>query len=177
MSYPSLGIRLANQRISYKFIAATFGLILLGSGFFGSAPVALADDEDDKRKKLKDLIEELRAKIKQFKDRHEHEDECEDHKYNGKCDKKDPKIKITFPKNKQNVSGPTVVITGTASDKDSGISEVQVKVDGGSYQDADFNGGTWTFMASLDLGKHKVTAKAVDNANNSERDQVQFTVS
>ena len=172
MSYPSLGIRLANQRVSYQFIAATFGLILLGSGFFGSAPVALADDDDDKRKKLKDLLEKLKGLIKKFKERHERED----HKYDGEKDKQDPKIKITFPKNKDNVSGP-IVITGTASDKKSGIDKVQVKVDGGSYQDAIFSGGTWTFSASLSPGMHKVTAKAVDNANNSERDQVQFTVS
>ena len=50
-------------------------------------------------------------------------------------------MKITFPKNKQIVSGPTVMITGTASDKDSGIDKVQVKVDGGSYQDAIFSVG------------------------------------
>ena len=86
--------------------------------------------------------------------------ENDDDKYNGECDKKDPKIKITFPKNKQNVSGPTVVITGTASDKDSGIKKVQVKVDNGPYQDAIFSGGGMDIYSKLRWGQAQSNCKS-----------------
>ena len=168
-----MGIRLANQRTSYQFIAATFGLILLGSGFFGSAPVALADDDDDKRKKLKDLLEKLKGLIKKFKERHEREV----HKYDGEKDNKPPQIETTFPENKQTVSGPSVMVTGTASDQKSGIKEIKVKADNGPYQTATYSNGEWEITLNLDEGKHKVTAKAIDNAGNSKRDHVKFTVS
>jgi len=105
----------------------------------------------------------------------------------GKCDKygdlrdeKDPKLKITSPKKNEQVEGPTVMmITGTASDDLSGIKKVLVKIDNGQFEEADFdsNTGTWKFTTGqLEPGKHKAKAKAVDNANNSEKDSVKFKV-
>jgi len=101
------------------------------------------------------------------------------HKYEELCDKKKPKIKITSPNKNEEVEGPTVMITGTASDDLSGIKQVLVRIDKGSYEEADFdkNTGTWKFTTGpLDPGKHKVTAKAEDKANNFKRDSVKFKV-
>ena len=100
-------------------------------------------------------------------------------KYGEIRDKKDPKIKITFPEKKQEVEGPTVMITGTASDDLSGIKKVLVRIDNGQYKEADFdsNAGTWKFTTGeLDPGKHKVKVKAEDNADNIKRAHVKFVV-
>ena len=166
-----VGILTNTQKTNYQIIAITTGLILLGGTIFGSAPMVFADHSDDlkdKIKKLKDLIKKLKKEKK-----------CpEKKKYEGECDKKKPKIKITSPKKKENVPGPTVMITGTASDKESGIKKVLVRVDRGSYEEADFdpNTGTWKFTIDLEPGKHKATAKATDNVGNMKRDKVKFTV-
>ena len=152
-------------------IAITTGLILLGGTIFGSAPMVFADHSDDlkdKFAKLKELIAKWKANKK-----------CPDNKkYEGECDKKKPKIKITSPMKRENVPGLTVMITGTASDNNSGIKKILVKVDRGSYEEADFdpNTGTWKFTINLDDGRHFVFAKAIDNVGNSKRDFVFFTI-
>jgi len=100
-------------------------------------------------------------------------------KYGEIRDKKNPKIKITFPEKKQEVDGPTVMITGTALDDLSGIKKVLVRIDNGQYKEADFdsNAGTWKFTTGeLDPGKHKVKVKAEDNAGNIKRAHVKFVV-
>jgi len=68
------------------------------------------------------------------------------------------------------------MITGTASDELSGIKKIDVKVDRGPFMEASFGGGVWEITIGLDPGKHKLTVKAVDNANNFKRDHVKFTL-
>jgi len=100
-------------------------------------------------------------------------------KYGEIQDKKNPKIKITFPEKKQEIEGPTVMITGTASDDHSGIKKVLVRIDNGQYKEADFdsNAGTWKFTTGeLDPGKHKVKVKAEDNADNIKRAHDKFVI-
>jgi len=183
--------------IHYRLIAICLGLILFSGAISGSASVAFAD-EDDKKEKIKKLKELL----KKLRDRHDdshddsnddsnddsHDDSNDDsngdrcpikHKYGELCDKKKPKVKITSPDKNEEVEGPTVMITGTASDDLSGIKIVKVRIDKGSFEDADFDKdtGTWKFTTGiLSDGKHKVTAKAEDKANNSKRTNSKFIV-
>ena len=153
-------------------IAITTGLILLSGTIAGSAPMVFADHSDDlkdKLAKLKDLIAKWKAKKK-----------CpENKKYNGECDKKKPKIKIEFPEKRDCVAGPMVMITGTASDKNSGIKEILVKVDRGSFvpvDEFDPETGEWKITLDLDNGRHFVFAKAIDKVDNKKRDFSFFTV-
>jgi len=96
------------QKKSYQMIAITTGIILLGGTIFGSAPMVFADHSDDlknKLAKLKDLIAKWKEKKK-----------CpEKKKYNEICDKKKPKVDITFPEKRDKVSGDDPIMI-TASD-------------------------------------------------------------
>ena len=156
--------------MNYQIIAVTAGLILLGSTISGSTPIVFADHIDlkDKFAKLKELIAKWKAKKK-----------CpEKFKYNEICDRKKPKVDITFPEKRDNVSGDDPIMI-TASDDLSGIKKVLVKVDRGSYEDAvfDSDSGTWKFpIDGLDNGRHFVFAKAIDNVGNTKRDFTFFTV-
>ena len=162
---------MSTQKINYQMIAITTGMILLGGTIFGSAPMVFADHSDDlknKLAKLKDLIKKWKEKKK-----------CpEKFKYNEICDKKKPKVDITFPEKRDKVSGDDPIMI-TASDDLSGIKEVLVKVDRGSYEEAvfDSDSGTWKFpIDGLDNGRHFVFAKAIDNVGNEKRDFVWFTI-
>jgi len=156
---------------SYQLIAVTTGIILLGGAIFGSAPMVFADHSDD----LKDKFAKLKELIKKWKENKK----CpEKFKYEEMCDKKKPKVDITFPEKRDKISGDDPIMI-TASDDLSGIKEVLVKVDRGSYEDAVFDSdtGTWKFpIDGLDNGRHFVFAKAVDNVGNTKRDFVFFTI-
>jgi len=165
-------IHTKTQKINYQLIAITTGIILLSGTIAGSAPMVFADHSDDlknKLAKLKDLIEKWKKKKK-----------CPDNKkYEGECDKKKPKIKIESPEKRDCVVGPTVMITGTASDTGSGIKEILVKIDRGSYvpvDEFDPETGEWKITLDLDNGKHFVFAKAIDKVDNKKRDFSFFTV-
>jgi len=201
--------------IHYQLIAVIVGLVLLGGTIFGSAPIAFADEDDNKKKKLKDKIKKLKELLKKFQDRHgDHNNEkkvlvCHippgnpdnahtisisknalqthlDHgdtlgkcdKYEDLRDKKDPQVKITFPKKNKKVEGSTITVTGTATDKLSGVESVIVRLDRGSYKTAVLESdGTWTVeFTDVDDGKHKVTVKAKDFAGNDKRKHVKFKV-
>jgi len=144
-------------KMNYQIIAVTAGLILLGGTISGSTPIVFADHIDlkDKFAKLKELIAQWKANKK-----------CPDKKkYEGECDNKKPKIKIESPEKRENVPGSSVMITGTASDNGgSGVKEILVKVDRGSYEPAEFDSGTgtWKITKELDDGRHFVFAKAID---------------
>jgi len=91
---------------NYQLVAITIGMILFAGSFSGSASIAFADEHD---------FDEIKKKAEKAKK----EKKCkEEQKYNGICDKKKPKIKIESPKKNKEVAGPTVTITGTATDKE-----------------------------------------------------------
>ena len=152
-------------------IAITTGIVLLGGTISGSAPMVFADNSDD----LKDRLAKLKELIAQWKANKK----CPVHKkYNDECDKKKPKVDIIFPEKRDKVSGDDPIMI-TASDNLSGIKEVLVKVDRGSYEEAVFDSdtGTWKFpIDGLDNGRHFVFAKAIDNVGNFKRDFVFFTI-
>jgi len=152
----------------YQLVAITIGLVLLAGTIFGSAPTVFADDHDDRKKRLKELI----AKVRE----HLHNDKCaEKQKYLGTCDIVKPKVDITSPQKRAQVQSP-VTITGTASDVGSGLKEVLVRVGFGGYVPATINNGDWELTVNLNDGRHLVFAKAIDNVGNFKRDFTFFTI-
>jgi len=156
---------------NYQLIAITIGFILFSGSISGSASIAFADDDGSN-----DDFDKLKKKAQKAKK----EKKCKDEKkYMSECDKKKPKLKITSPKKNKEVAGPTVTITGTATDKLSGVESVMVRVDDGEYMPADFDPSTGEFTfttGKLASGKHKVTVKAVDFVDNEKRKSVKFKV-
>ncbi len=154
--------------IHYQLIAITIGLILFAGSISGSAPIVFADQDEDRKEKLKKLIAKIRA--------HLHDDKCaEKQKYFGKCDIVKPKVDITSPQKRAQVESP-VTITGTASDVGSGLKEVLVRVGFGGYVPATINNGDWELTVNLNDGRHLVFAKAIDNVGNVKRDFTFFTI-
>jgi len=154
--------------IHYQLIAITIGLILFAGSISGSAPIVFADQDEDRKEKLKQLIAKIRA--------HLNDDKCaERQKYFGTCDIVKPKVDITSPQKRAQVESP-VTITGTASDVGSGLKEVLVRVGFGGYVPATINNGDWEITVNLNDGRHLVFAKAIDNVGNFKRDFTFFTV-
>jgi YVTN family beta-propeller protein len=88
-----------------------------------------------------------------------------------------PTVSITYPTNTQLFATPTVTVTGTAADTESGIQKVEVSVDGGAYSLAD---GTtsWSFTKhQLSNGVHTINAKATDVVGSTAVTTVPFTIS
>jgi len=167
-----------NQRANYQLAAITLGMILLGGTILGSAPLAFADHDDDKKAKLKaklkDLLEKIKAKIKDKRDR----EKCkESQKYGGVCDTKRPEIVIKEPDNRDKVPEGDVTFELKAKDKGSGLAKVQLRINDGPFQDATLiSGDKWEFTTNLVPGNYKATAKATDNVGNTKRDSIKFKV-
>ena len=152
------------NKISYGLVIMS---LLIGS-VLTPVPFAVADD-DDKRDKINDLKE----KIKEI---HDHL-KCKKHKYKEICDKKDPNLVITSPVKKDKLPTGTVTIQGTASDEDSGIKSIKIRINHGSYQEVPLLGGNiWKLDTNLAPGKYIVTVKATDWAKNTESEHVLFRV-
>lgn len=68
-------------------------------------------------------------------------------------------------------SGATVIVKGAAADSGSGISNVWVRIDFGSFMavtpKAPNDWSEWTISTNIPLGSHDITAKAKDNSGNS----------
>jgi hypothetical protein len=80
-------------------------------------------------------------------------------------------------------AGDTVLVTGQAFDVGSDIKEVGVRVDGGRFEPAkaDDEKGWMLWSASvpvkdLQSGDHEVVTRAIDNANHTKRETVNFSV-
>ncbi len=172
-----LGINLSNQRANYSFIAITLSLILLGSGFLGFIPYVMADEDDDKKEKLKaklkDLLEKIKAKIKQKN----HDDSCKGNHYGDICDKKRPSIGIKKPGSGDKLPAGVITFEIKAKDKQTGIKMVELSINNGPFQPVPFiSGDKYELDVGLTPGKYKATAKATDNAGNFKLDRVSFRV-
>src|SRR5207245_2425984 len=79
-----------------------------------------------------------------------------------------PTVTITSPANGATVPHGSVKVGGTASDVGgSGLKNVQVKVNSGSFKTATLSGGNWSTNVSLSRGNNQtITAQATDNAGN-----------
>jgi len=85
-----------------------------------------------------------------------------------------PTISITSPINGSEVKSSTVTVSWTGADNGLGISHYEIRLDGGSWIPVGTN-TTHTFT-TLGDGRHTIDVKAVDKAENSKQDTVQFTV-
>ncbi|HEC75825.1 MAG TPA: hypothetical protein ENI33_01015 [Thermoplasmatales archaeon] len=87
-----------------------------------------------------------------------------------------PTVDITYPSNDATVSG-TVVITGTASDNDGTVQNVQIKIDSGSWHTAS---GTTSWSYSWDTttvsnGAHTISVRSYDGELYSTVDFISAT--
>jgi len=142
------------QSTEYKILVFSFGLILFAGSILGSGQVAFAHGDDDR--------------------------DCPDRKkYEGVCDKRDPRVEIESPRNNERLCSP-VMVTGTATDSGSGIDKVLIKIKNGPYMPVDmFDPITGEFkhtFAQLDPGQYRVKVKAIDKVGNDDRDRVNFKI-
>ncbi len=165
-----------NQRLVFSIFAITLGMMLLGSILTNSTPLVFADHNEDKKKKLKDLLKKLIKEIREKRDRGE--DKCkESQKYKGECDKERPQIDIKKPRNRDRVPEGDVTFEIKAKDKGSGLAKVQLRINDGPFLDATLiSGDQWEITPNLVPGNYKATAKATDNVGNTKRDSIKFKV-
>jgi len=193
---------MGNQRLVFSIFAITLGLMLLGSVLTNSTPLVFADHNEDK-KKLKDLLKKLKAKIQELLDveddeakkkklkkiikkleakiqelQDEEDEKCkEKKKYQGECDLERPEIEIEEPEKGDKLPAGMITIEIEAEDEESGIKKVEVRINRGPFLPAtQVDDDEWEFKVNLVPGKYKVTAKATDFVNNKSRDSVKFKV-
>jgi hypothetical protein len=93
-----------------------------------------------------------------------------------------PSIVITQPAGDSTVSiaSGQITVTGTASDSESGIGTVQLRVDEGSYATATPKApgdwSTWSVTVSITAGQHRLVPRATDNAGNQAWNSIFITV-
>jgi len=87
-----------------------------------------------------------------------------------------PSVTIAFPTNGQILFTNEITITGTASDEGSGVKEVWLNVNGGSF--GKVNGtANWSTNVTVNYGNNTIRVYAVDNSNNvSTTNAVSFVV-
>jgi len=151
-------------------IAITLGLILLGGTILGSTPFAFADEDDDKKEKLKaklkDLFEKIKAKIEAKND----DDKCpEKFKYGKICDKKKPEIEIEEPENNDKLPAGMITIEIEAEDDETGIKKVEVRINGGPFLPAtQVDDDEWEFkQESIKLLQRQLTMQEISNVTES----------
>jgi hypothetical protein len=89
-----------------------------------------------------------------------------------------PTVAITTPTNNSTVSGTAVTVSGTAADT-TGISQVQVSVDGGTPVTAVVGGTSWSATidtTALTNDSHTITATATDPGNLTGTASISVTV-
>ena len=96
-----------------------------------------------------------------------------------------PTIGITSPSSRAVILGPAsgvvVNVAGTASDSQSGVTSVQVSIDGGPSSQATpvapGDWSIWTFSTNINqMGPHTIQAIATDNAGNKASVKIPVTV-
>jgi len=85
-----------------------------------------------------------------------------------------PTIYHTYPSQGNEIKSSTVTVTWRASDRTSGISHYEIRLDNGSWIDTAMN-STHTFTGLSD-GTHTVEVKATDKAGNAEQVFIRFTI-
>ena len=92
-------------------------------------------------------------------------------------DKTSPTISITQPANNARIKIATyVTIDGTAADTSgSGLQKVEVSLDNGPFILATGT-SSWTLTTSPSLGLHTITARATDNAGNTQTTSISITI-
>src|SRR5712692_10566153 len=141
-----------------------FVMVMVATGLMISPTLLAAADDDDKEKD---------------------KDKCgKKHKYDGICDRTKPDLTTSSPTHiketciGKNCTVPSIHITGTAFDSDSGIKQVQVCITHPhSCTIVSTSNGPWSYdTPALGHGSHNVTIKAVDNAHNMKRIHIHINV-
>ena len=101
---------------------------------------------------------------------------CFFHKYHDVCDTIKPTLTITSPSNHDKVNGPSVTITGSATDAQSGIKKVQMSIDGHGWNLVSTSNGDWSVTKNMGRGPHIVEVRAIDWAHNINLAHVVFKV-
>ena len=95
-----------------------------------------------------------------------------------------PTVSITSPEDGDTVSGPSgavvVNVAGAASDSDSGISKVEIKIGSNPFKDAvPVAANDWSSWTGSDTvateGTHAIIAKATDGAGNTQQTEISVT--
>jgi len=168
--------------INYQLIAIMVGMGLIGTAFFGPIPFAVADENDDSKKSLKEKLEKLKEAIRKHRD--QDNDKCSDRfKFmpvgttTELCDREKPEIKINEPDWFDRLQEGMILFEIEAKDNLSGIDEVEVKINRNGNQGAtNVSGDMWELQVELESGRYVAIAKATDNVGNSKRDIVVFRV-
>ncbi len=161
----------------------TLGMILLGGTILGSTPFAFADEDDDKKEKLKDLLEKIKAKIEAKKPPPGGPpggggDKCKGDKYGEICDDDDPIVEIKFPKKRSKLPADTYTIEVKAKDKKTGVEMVEVFVNGDSIGKATPVGGD-LYEIPFDFfeeGRYTIKAIATDLVGHEGSDKIRFRI-
>lgn len=85
-----------------------------------------------------------------------------------------PSLSITSPSSGSAIGSSSVTVRWSASDAQSGLNRIEVRIDGGSWNNASL-GSSWTFTG-LAEGGHDADVQAFDNMGNSRTASVAFTV-
>jgi len=99
-----------------------------------------------------------------------------------KPDKTKPSVAISQPAANSDViaTDGEILVTGTASDRGSGIKLVEVHLDKGQFMTAtpksEGDWSSWQATLSIADGKHRLVSRAIDNAGNQAWKNMNFTV-
>jgi hypothetical protein len=95
------------------------------------------------------------------------------------ADTTNPTVAITSPTDGSIVNEGSITIQGTATDSESGISIVELRMNDGAYVEATSGPGgwsSWTATVSATSGDLAITARATDNAGNQEQSSISLSV-
>ncbi len=87
-----------------------------------------------------------------------------------------PVLQIVSPTSGQIITGNTIQVSGTASDPESGISTVQIKIDDGAFSVATGTTSWSMSIGSLPSGSHTITARATNGEGLQANTSIVITV-
>jgi len=168
---------MTSQRGNYQLAAITLGMVLLGGTILGSTPFAFADDDDDKKEKLKakfkKLLEKIRDRIQEDND-----GDCKGNHYGDICDNKSPSVDIKKPRKGAKLKAGDITFEIKAKDKQTGIDKVELSINNGPFLPVPLvSGDKYELEVELnDKGRYNAKVIATDNAGNTKSDRVSFKI-
>jgi len=93
-----------------------------------------------------------------------------------KVDPTQPVVSISSPTEGSSLSTSDVTVRGEATDSESGIQNIEIKIDDGRWTEVGTAAGSWSESVSLTEGTHTVTVRVTNNAGQSVTTAVNMTV-